>query len=446
MHRQRLDQLGLALSVNEQALVACIRHAAAIGRQLRIVGGGHARMFGGLWYDAEPASAEPIDVRLHADPLHATSLSTDEHGVVRLLASAGRTLGECRDFLKPYGKRLRGTPEAATITVGGACAMGSHGGGAAWYCFAAYVDEFWLVDGRARVHHLRRDVGDGAFRDLLVAHGLCGILLRVRVRVFDAVRQVQTYDVLPSVPDDLAQRIRQGAQWPELHSITFGPYTKRALVRQDADTDAALPSCWTDLPWRAFGAVTSNNAIVTAVDWLMTAPLPSLQRTASEGLFQLPKRRVVGAYDYFVPLPSAPVVYDMAYAVRLDDVVPCYRAVQTVVDRYARRGVYVGYRFWMRVLRAHDGLPHSLAAVAATDDPCVVVFDVVISRRPQRAWQFARAIDAAFARFGARPHLGKTLVRTKRAATAYDWQALRTLKRRLDPDHVFVTPTFFAML
>lgn len=441
LHQRTLAALGLdaddATTPNERRLVQRIRRAAMDRQQLRIVGNGHAAMFGGVWSNG---SGSTLNVRDYVDAPRDADVQHGDDGVARFTVSAGCTLGECRDFLRRFGLRLRGTPEAATITVGGACSMASHGGGAAWYCMAAYVDTLWFVDGLARVHKLKR--GHALFADMLVSHGLCGVLLRVRLRVFPARRQLQSYTVLPSVPTDLGQRVRDGTEWPHLHSITFGPYTKRALVRQDEDTDAPLPSCWTDLPWRTFDTFTSNNAIVTAVDWLMTVPFPSLQRTASESAFGLPRRRVLDAYNYFVPLPSAPVIYDLAYAIRIDQLVPCYEAVQSVIDAYERAGVYIGYRFWCRVLRAHDHLPHSLAAVAAPDDEAVVVFDIVISRRPKRAWEFAQAVDAVFARFNARPHLGKTLVRAERALEAYDWTALRALRDRFDPHRVFAVPWF----
>ena len=54
-----------------------------------------------------------------------------------LWVPASYTLQECAQYLKQYGLRLICTPEAKTITVGGALATGAHGGGYEYGTFAS---------------------------------------------------------------------------------------------------------------------------------------------------------------------------------------------------------------------------------------------------------------------------------------------------------------------
>src|SRR5439155_1160949 len=76
-------------------------------RVANISGTGHSKMF------AMESKWNPEALNIHDLSLLEDFRVTQNH----LTCGAGLRLGEIRDLLKPYAKRLRGTPEADTISL-----------------------------------------------------------------------------------------------------------------------------------------------------------------------------------------------------------------------------------------------------------------------------------------------------------------------------------------
>src|SRR5437016_3388279 len=96
----------------EKELLKCVKRMG----HANVSGSAHSKIF-------SVDSREIVNtINIHDLSLSEAYKVTNKH----LTCAAGLTLGEIRDLLKPYAKRLRGTPEADTISLGGALSVGAH--------------------------------------------------------------------------------------------------------------------------------------------------------------------------------------------------------------------------------------------------------------------------------------------------------------------------------
>jgi len=100
-----------------------------------------------------------------------------------ILVGAGYTFKECLPLLDRAGLILHGTPEVDTITIGGAIAVGAHGGGRFQKPCSDYIKEMWILDGQGEL--VRVDPADPAFPAAAVSLGLLGPIVRVQLQCFE---------------------------------------------------------------------------------------------------------------------------------------------------------------------------------------------------------------------------------------------------------------------
>jgi xylitol oxidase len=111
--------------------------------------------------------------------------------------SAGLRYGEVATFLHGEGLALHNLGSLPHISVGGACATGTHGSGDGNGILATAVSAFDLVTGDGSVLRLARSDGE-RFRGAVVGLGALGVVTRVTLDVQPAFDMRQTvYEDLP---------------------------------------------------------------------------------------------------------------------------------------------------------------------------------------------------------------------------------------------------------
>mmetsp|Transcript_58960 Transcript_58960/g.164764 ORF Transcript_58960/g.164764 Transcript_58960/m.164764 type:complete len:456 (-) Transcript_58960:210-1577(-) len=328
------------------------------------------------------------------DPELRSTLKVDAEANT-LLVSSGYTFQDCRPALDAAGLVLRGTPEADTITVGGAVAVGAHGGGLYQKPLSGYVLEVWIRDARGEVQLFA--AGDRDFSAAAVSLGLLGIILKVKFQCFrpEGNRKVTAV----TVSEYSAAGIDSARA--DTHSYQFAPYMQRMVRYDESETDEFGPNSLARC-YRGVQLATTPPCAACGID-LAVACCPCLACVLSQALV-CPGECIFNRFDTFTPLP-ANYAYDLEYSVDVSVAGQVFDELRSVVDGMAKRFRYVTYRFSCRYVGAVDE-SWVLALSAGADK---VAFEFVFSQKQLGVDEFLDSIIAVFQKFRGRPHLGKTI-------------------------------------
>lgn len=357
-----------------------------------------------------------------------------------VLVSCGFTLREVHDVLCANGLVLRGTPEADTITIGGAIAAGAHGGGRWQQPLSGSLLALWLRDAGGQLRHVPREHAD--FGAAAVSLGLLGVIVRVKLR---CAKPETNFKVTGSMVRPYGKQGLLTAT-AETHSFQFAPYIQR-MVRFDEEQTEDSPNCCFCL--EAFTRrLVSVPPIARGVDAALSC-CPFLAYILSQALV-CPGMRV---YDRFKPYIATPANYAYAveYAFNVEQACVVFEELQAALEECAERGLYVSYRFWCRYLGAVDR-SWALAQSAGGDK---VAFEIVLSQLQRGVDELLDVVVAVFRKHKGRPHLGKTIRSNDvaYAAKVYGgafggapFQAFEAVRRRYDPEGVFLNETLRAFV
>lgn len=336
-----------------------------------------------------------------------------EIGPDEVTVGAGMRFGELVGPLQAAGRALHNLGSLPHISVGGACATGTHGSGDGNPCLAAAVTRLELVTASGDLVTIGTDDEPGA----VVALGRLGIVtaLTLRTQPTYDVQQV-VYDDLPLDAVDDLDAVFGAAYSVSLFTRYRRPVFDMAWLKRRVDPSApwTLPETWHGatraprqrhpVPGEPGGHATLQDGL--AAPWHSRLPHFRLEFTPSKG------EEIQS--EYLVPREHG------AAAVR---------AVQAIGGRLAPVLLVAEIR-----TVAADEL---WASLAYRRDSVALHFTWV---RDQPAVEAAAAeVEAAIAEFAPRPHWGKVFTMSP-AEVAARWDRLADLRRladRLDPDGVF---------
>lgn len=348
-----------------------------------------------------------------------------------LTVSSGYTLGECNKALNAHGLVFLGTPNADTITIGGALAVGAHGGGKTAPPFFSYLLEIWIQDAEGKAHHFKK--GEPHFSAANVSLGLLGIIVKAKIQAAVAQNRkhisttVATYDA---------------AAFAAINEKTSGflvsPY-QHTMQRSDYEyTDEPATSncqtCCMSLLYKILAVPT-----VAACGEELFVCCPRLAQLGT--LSQLSPTTVYDKFDTFQVVPSY-WAWHFAYGVDAKDAGKCFEQLAKVVDENAKQGHYL-LGFTSRFLPAAD--KSVVLALNAGRD--TATFEFTWSRKLPGAEEFIDQLVEVLQQFNGRPHLGK-LVREKDVAYAgrvygatgggRPWLDFEKVRKELDPTGKFL--------
>jgi xylitol oxidase len=326
-----------------------------------------------------------------------------EIGPDTVTVSAGTRFGELVGPLHEAGRALHNLGSLPHISVGGACATGTHGSGDGNPCLAAAVQSLELVTAGGELVTLDDPAA-------VIALGRLGIVtaLTLKTQPTYDIQQV-VYDDLPMDALDDLDAVLGAAYSVSLFTRYRGPVFDMAWLKRRVDPHAPWtpPETWhgaTRAPEQRHPIPGQPGDECTLQDGL---PAPWHTRLPHFRLEFTPSKGEEIQSEYLVPREHG------AAAVR---------AVAALGERLAP----VLLISEIRTIAA-DGLP---ASMAHRRDSVALHFTWV---QDQPAVEAATAeIEAAIAGFDPRPHWGKVFTMTPPRVPE-----LRALADRLDPDGVF---------
>ncbi|XWV24979.1 hypothetical protein QJ856_gp0800 [Tupanvirus deep ocean] len=333
-----------------------------------------------------------------------------------LTASAGESLDNIRNFLKPYNLKLLATPESKFITLGGAVLVGAHHGSHLHKTMADYVTEMLLFDGNGDVKRITD-------KKLFVNFGLYGIVFRISIKCFPATNMYWKRILYDNIDDIIIT--------PNTHSLVFGPYSKKILEAQIFPTDISANKSINRYFWEIVPDLLSTKyitKIVSNFSRFMFYVFPFMGLLVSEYFVHEPSV-VRDKFDYFEMAPQTNV-YTQEYAVDVRALKNVYFEMMQLIDSYKQIGTYVSYRFWVRFVPKSD-VPNTL-----TYDNDSAVFEITYSKDQPNAYNFAIDIDKIFRKYNGKPHIGKTLI-SNDSLTTYNFEQLKKEISNYDPKGVF---------
>lgn len=369
-----------------------------------------------------------------ADPSLRETMEVDV-ATQTLLVSSGYTFKECIPLLDAHGLVFIGNPEADTISIGGAVAVGAHGGGRFQTPISGYLLEIWIRDAQGKEHHLRK--GDPEFSAATVSLGLLGIITKVRLQCKkpDKNRKVVAQTVGPYSGEGIETAT------PQTHSFQFAPYLHYMVRYDDSETDQCAPNCPACCYYCIF-VVSAIQPALACVEGLV-ACCPSISCAFSQvfvcpGTCIYPKMRD----GSFLPSPAL-YMYTVEYSFDVSLAGEVFDELAKVVEENTKAGRYITYRFWCRYVGAMD----ESCALALSAGGDKVAYEFSLSQRQRGADAFIDSVVAVFKRFGGRPHFGKTLrpEDVEHAAQVYGsinggapFRAFEEVRRKFDPNGVFL--------
>mmetsp|Transcript_171479 Transcript_171479/g.549615 ORF Transcript_171479/g.549615 Transcript_171479/m.549615 type:complete len:474 (-) Transcript_171479:219-1640(-) len=353
-----------------------------------------------------------------------------------LLVSSGYTFKDCLPELKVAGLLLQGTPEASTISIGGALAVGAHGGGLFQAPICGYVLELWIRDAQGVEHKFIKGAPD--FAAAVVSLGLLGVITRVKLQC--KKKEYNTKVVATRVNSYSAEGLATATD--RTHSFQFAPYRMRMVRYDENDTLDSAPDCLA----RCYTVTRAASALPLAIKSIECCLpcCPCLACVVSQVLV-CPGTCTFDGSDNFMPTPAA-YAYTVEYSFDTKIAGLVFEKLVEVVKTNAAAGRYVTFRFWCRYIGA---VPAEWAlALSAGGDK--VAFEFTLSTKQPGVDEFLGSVFKVFQDFNGRPHLGKTIrdEDVEYAAKVYGgyndgapFRAFEETRKKFDPRGTFMTKT-----
>jgi FAD/FMN-containing dehydrogenase len=369
---------------SEEDVVALVRAARAAGRTLRPVGTGHS--------SSEILCTDSVLVRGELSGIRSSDATAKE-----VTVGANTTLKDLGSALLEMGFAIHNYGDVDVQTVAGAVATGTHGSGRQLQNLATMLIGARVVTGTGEIADYSIEMHSDILRALRVSLGTLGICTALRIRVLPAYELHRrewctSADAALSHFDDLADRCRH---------LDFYWYPRSDEVKlRTLDEPGQLPD---SLPY------------ARRVDDQCGPASKILPRTRELRFEEM---------EYAVPASAGP---------------NCFSEVRERMKARHRREV--AWRVLYRLVRADD----AYLSTAHGQDVATISLH---HNAGLPFWDFFRDIEPIFRAHGGRPHWAKK--HTLRAAELRplypQWDRFLDIRRRLDPDGVFLSPQLDALL
>ncbi|MDB5985915.1 MAG: FAD-linked oxidoreductase [Nevskia sp.] len=396
------------------ALQAVVRNTAAAGRRLRVSGSGHSFV---------PLVATD-DQLLSLDQLSGIESCADGQATIW----AGTQLRPLGGMLEQRGYSMLNLGDINVQALAGAVATGTHGTGAALGSISSQVLGLTLVLPGGETVECSATQEPELFAAARVALGSLGVMAKITVKLEKAYRLKLSKQAMDL--DECLARAPQFAADYRHFEFYWCPHTRRTLVKlmnptEEPESNRGLTT-FTELVLEN-GALDLLSRISRAnPNW---APAMSKVIAWSAGADE--SHMVASSHRAFSTLRMVRF-NEMEYELPAPDGADALRELAEFVDK-------------KRIL-VH--FPVEYRYVAADDiwlSPFYRRDAVAISVHQYKGMDYApyfRGAEAIFRNHGGRPHWGKmhTLTAKELAPLYPQWDAFHALRRRIDPQGVFVNP------
>lgn len=369
---------------DEAALRACIRSAREAGETVRAIGSRHS---------SSPLVRTPdVVVALN----HFRGLMAHDRERAQALIGAGTTLNELGKLLHGVGLGMENLGDVDTQTAAGVVSTGTHGSGRTLQNISAKLIGARFVDGAGEIHEWSIESEPDKMRALRVSLGALGVLIALRMQLEPAY-QLRRREYCAHVDDCLAHldALADGHR-----NFDFYWYPRRDDVK------------------------------------IRTLNPP--ERPPMQAPFARCIKEEIGFSHEIIAQQRELRFEEVEYFVPADAGVACFQAVRRRIRERWRKDVC--WRVLFRLIAADDAW---LSPVHERDSVALSIHQN--ATLPYQA--YFDDIEPILRDHGGRPHWGKRhSLRGDALAALYPrWDEFQALRRRLDPDGVFLSQDLAAL-
>ena len=342
---------------------------------------------------------------------------------------AATPLWEIGSLIHPMGVALKNMGDIDRQTLGGVVGTGTHGTGHALKSFSAEVAGFRLLLANGDIIHCSASENADVFEGGRTSFGALGVMVEITMNVRPAYKLVENHFLLPL--EEVFERLSEFVQSNRHFEFFCFPYSDVAICKTLNETQDSAPDPRPAEEMRKRGEkVGADSRTFILINEML--PFAAFMLKPAHRLFSqlMPGAgRVRWSHEIF-PSPRPVRFNEMEYAV------PFEKGPDTVREIIKS----------IRAQRINTGFPIEYRTVGEDD-----VWMSPFYRRPSATiavHQYHKvdtsklfsACEAIFRQVDGRPHWGKRHTRTaSELAHLYpQYQAFRSLRRRLDPDGKFL--------
>ncbi|MDT0649009.1 D-arabinono-1,4-lactone oxidase [Autumnicola edwardsiae] len=370
---------------SEDEIVQLIKKARKDNKKLRVVGAGH--------------SSSPLvkteDILLSLKNFKGVEAPDLQKNLATVLA--GMTIKEAGKDLYRHGLAMHNTGDVDVQTVAGAIGTGTHGTGRELPNLSSMLVGVRMFTGTGEIIDTNIEEDKELFRALRVAMGTCGIFIKMRLQLQPFFRLTRKEWCVPLEKclgnlEELQERNRN-------FDFYWYPRSDMAKIRVMNKEGEKMP----EIP---YGKLTFKKE--------------------GDSHKVLPRSRHL-KFD------------EMEYALPAKNGPECFLEVRREIKQKWRKDV--AWRVLYRTIKADDAF---MSSMYGRDS-------VTISLHHNAGlpfWEYFRAIEPIFRRYGGRPHWGKK--HTLKAAELKElfpcWDDFQKYRKRFDPDNIFLSPYMEELL
>lgn len=370
---------------SEDEIVQLIQKATEERKIIRVVGAGH--------------SSTPLvktnDILLSLK--HFKGVEDPDPGKNRATVLAGMTVKEAGKELFRYGLAMHNTGDVDVQTVAGAIGTGTHGTGKALKNLSSMLVGVRMITGKGEIIETTIEEYPELFRVLRLTLGTCGIFLKMRLQLqpaFDLHRKEWCVPI---------EKCLENLEELQENNRNFDFYW---YPRSDLAKIRVMNKVGEEMPKIDYGSL-------------------ELEKQGHSHLI-LPRSRHL-KFD------------EMEYALPAEAGPDCFREVREQVKKDFREEV--AWRVLYRTIQADDAFLSSMHKRES----------VTISLHHNAGlpfWDYFKAIEPIFRKYGGRPHWGKkhTLKAAEIKEFYPDWEIFQGYREKFDPYKVFLSPYMKELL
>lgn len=370
---------------SEQEVVTLINRARKEKKQVRVVGAGHS----------STALVQTDDYLLSLK--HFKGVEDVDRSMHRATVLAGMTVKEAGKDLYRYGLAMHNTGDVDVQTLAGAIGTGTHGTGKRLPNLSTMLVGVRMVTGRGEIIETSIDKDPDLFRALRVALGTCGVFLKMRLQL-EPVYELQRKEWCVPI-----EKCLQDLESLKENNRNFDFYW---YPRSDMAKIRVMNVVGEPMPEISYGSLEREN------------------QGYSHEILPRTRNLKFDEIEYALPAENGPA---------------CFRRVRDEIRKHFRKEV--AWRLLYRTIAADD----------TYISPMYGRESITISLHHNAGLPFDeyfKAIEPILLDYGGRPHWGKKhYQKASRLKRLYpQWSRFHQIRKRLDPDGVFLTPYLRELL
>ena len=403
----------------EDEIITIVEQCREQHQNIRLVGAGHS--FTEL--------VKTDDVILSLKNYHGAltdSLDSNSHELTIL---AGTTLKELGQLLYAQGLAMENLGDIDKQSIAGAISTGTHGTGLALQSIANQVTELELITGSSKVLKISEKTDRDTFKAAQVSLGALGIISKVRLRLIPAynLEVEKKKDKLNTCLEDITAHRTKNRHF----EFFWFPYTntiQRKIMNFSVNKVQNKPVR------RYFNDVLLENVGLGMLAYpCRVIPATFMCKMMNKiGAVLISNTKDVNSSYKAITTPRWVKFIEMEYAVPMDEGVDTLTEIKTWIEK---NNIRVEFPVEFRYVKGDDIF---LSPFYQRDSAVIAVH--MLKGMPWK--KYFEGCEKILRSHTGRPHWGKRhTLKAKDFARLYPkWQDFQTIRKKLDPDNIFLTP------